>query len=500
MGPVSVSRLSRRRFLASSLAAGLLMAACGAPPEKGPPTPTPAPQPAAETKPAPTPTPALAQKPAQPAVPTPTPTPAPAPAPAPTPTIAVSEVGTGQRQITFWHGLTGPDGKTMTELLQEFVRDNPDIKVRQEVMVWDIFYQKVPTSVIAGTPPDLIITHEWAIAQFASRGVLRVADDFYTERGLPRDDFLKFALQNITYQGKTYGVLLDNHGWGCYINTELFKKAGVDPDKPPKSGEEFIKIAQQLTWDKNGRHPNEPGFDEKNVEVWAIHAGAGAGLRWTGLSTIWQFGGDTISEDGKKALLNEEPAIKALQFWYDAIYKYKIAPVPVGFNSGDAYANNRLAMWLNGSWGLNFIKDRPQLHPPVTKIWYTPQWGLKPATWMSAHVMAIPRQISGDRLEAAAKLIVWLSNNGLKWATSGQPPARVSQQNSPELQKHWHTGVFAKMFQEIGRTERQHVNIVEIQTAYQAEFTAIVTNQKSVRDALNDANTRIQRILERAGQ
>jgi len=175
------------------------------------------------------------------AQPTPTPTPAPAPAPAPTPTIAVSEVGTGQRQIIFWHGLTGADGKTMTELLKDFVRENPDIKVRQEVMVWDIFYQKVPTSVIAGTPPDLIITHEWAIAQFASRGILRVADDFYTERGLPRDDFLKFALQNITYQGKTYGVLLDNHGWGCYINTELFKKAGVDPDKPPKSGEEFYQ-------------------------------------------------------------------------------------------------------------------------------------------------------------------------------------------------------------------------------------------------------------------
>jgi len=198
--------------------------------------------------------------------------------------------------------------------------------------------------------------------------------------------------------------------------------------------------------------------------------------------------------------LSEEPAVQALQYWYDLIYKHKVSPVPVGFSPSDAFANGRLAIWPDGSWTLNFIKDRPQLHPPVTKIWYTPQWGLKPATWMSAHVMAIPRQISGDRLEAAAKLIVWLSNNGLKWAVSGQPPARISQQNSPELQKHWHTGVFAKMFQEIGRTERQHVNIVEIQAAYNPAFSAIVTNQKPVREALSEANMRIQRILERAGQ
>ncbi len=114
--------------------------------------------------------------------------------------------------------------------------------------------------------------------------------------------------------------------------------------------------------------------------------------------------------------------------------------------------------------------------------------------------MAMPKQASGEKLDLATKLIVWLSANAIKWTlSSGQPPARISLQNNPELQKSWHTSVFAKMFQEIGRTERQHVNIVEIQAAYQAEFNAILTNTKPVKDALNDAHNRVQRILDRVG-
>lgn len=503
------SPVSRRRFLAGSLAAGVLLVACGAPPTKEPPaaaTTAPAPTKApeakptsapAESKPTAAPT-AAAAKPAEKATPEPTKPAAAATGPTPTPTVAVSEVGTGQKQITFWHGLTGPDGATMSELLKLYVAENKDVKVRQEVMVWDTFYQKFPTAVIAGTPPDMVISHEWAIAQLGQKNVLRVADDIYKDRGIPKEDFIKFAIENTTYQGKTYGVLLDNHGYGMYVNTDVFKKAGVDPEKPPRNQEEFVKIAQQVTRDKNGKHPNESGFDDKNVDVWGVSL---TNIRWTPLMTIWQYGGDTVTEDGKKSRLNEEPAHKALQFWSDAIFKHKIAPVPVGFVQRDAFANGKLAMMMDGSWVLNFIKDRPQLMPPVTKVWYTPQWGDKQRqTWMSAHVLALPKGSAGDRVDLATNLLVWLSNNSIKWTLgSGQPPARISLQNSEELQKSWHTSVFAKMFQEMGRVERQHVNIVEIQAAYQPEFNAILTNTKSVKDALNDAHNRVQRILDRAG-
>src|SRR5690554_6594376 len=116
----------------------------------------------------------------------------------------------------------------MARLIEQYVEENPNITVRQELLPWDVFYQKLPTAVIAGTPPDLIITHEWAVNQFGSRNVLISAEEFYTDYGIDKSDFIEFPMRNITYEGNALGVLLDNHGYGCYVNVELLEAAGID--------------------------------------------------------------------------------------------------------------------------------------------------------------------------------------------------------------------------------------------------------------------------------
>ncbi len=457
----SRQRLSRRQFLLSTTAAvtGLALAACA------PPT---SPAPAAE---------------------------APADAPEPTPTPSISSIGTGENEVVFWHGLGGADGKTMTELLEVYAQENSDVTVQQELLTWSIFYQKVPTAVIAGNPPDMIITHEWAIGQFGARNVLRPADDIYDLFGFSEDDFIPFAYKNIIYEGQPLGILLDNHGQGAYINLELFEEAGIDPDTSPQNRAEFMDMMTQLTRDANGNTPADSGFDPENIHQWAFtwtffH-------RWCMLSTMWQHGGDTISEDGALSLIDSDEVRDSLQFWHDVIYKHHIMAVPTGFDRRDAYTNNRLAMYVNGSWDLNFIRD--QGLEDKTRAWYAPQVGpVGPAVWMSAHVMAIPTGVDEEGDALAANLIGWLSDHGLQWADSGQPPARISQQNSDQLQSHWHTGVFARQFQDIGRMETPHQNISEIQEAYESEFEAAITNTKSVDEAIATAHERVQKVLDRA--
>jgi ABC-type glycerol-3-phosphate transport system substrate-binding protein len=458
-----IPKLTRRQFLTQTLvgATGLVLVACAAPPTQSGAVP-------AATQPE-------------------------AAGPTPVPTAAVSEFGSGERELVFWHGLGGADGKTMTQLLERYTEENPDITVRQELLPWDVFYQKLPTSVIAGTPPDMIITHEWAIGQFGSREMLRSAEEFYTERGLDKSDFLPFAMNNVTYEGEPLGVLLDNHGYATYVNAELLEEAGFDSDSPPTSGSEWLEMALQLTRDQSGKTAAESGFDPENIDTYAYVFG---NTRWGPLSALWQFGGDTISEDGTRSTIGDEAAHEALQALHDAIYKQHVIPVPVGYGFRDAYSNRKLAMYSHGSWDLNFIRD--QNLESITKLWPMPHWGsVGPAVWMSAHVMATPTGVDDEGAELAAHLTMWLSEHGLDWAKSGQPPARISQQNNAELQQHWHTGNVARQFQEIGRTERQHPNIVEIQRAYHPEFDAILTNSKPIDQALTDADDRIQRILER---
>ncbi|HUX88203.1 MAG TPA: hypothetical protein VMW65_14470, partial [Chloroflexota bacterium] len=56
--------------------------------------------------------------------------------------------------------------------------------------------------------------------------------------------------------------------------------------------------------------------------------------------------------------------------------------------------------------------------------------------------------------------------------------------------------VVANEFEKIGRIEKQDPNVTQIQNTFLPEFIAVLTNQKPLKDALNEVETRIQIILD----
>lgn len=421
------------------------------------------------------------------------------PTAAPPPTPVVAQIGKGTNKIVFWHGLGGADGATMQQMLKQYSSDKKDVSVESDTYGWDVFYQKFPTSIVAKTPPDMAIMHEWAIAQFASQGILQSADDLFFDAGLlPKDDFNETILKKITVDGVTQGVMFDNHGWGMYYNTKLIKEAGLDPNKLPQNGDEYVDWAIKLTTDENGKHPDEDGFNVNKVKVWGAHS---TWLRPTLLSTMWQYGGGVTDDAAKKAMLDSEASVAAVQYWYDMIWKHRAAPqVTVSKWAGDYFKGNGLALMWEGSWNLNFFKDNPKI-AEVTKAAPLPSLGNggDKAAWMSAHILVVPEGVSKDKMQRTKDLIVWLSNNGRLWAQSGQVPARLTVQNSGEIDKMWSVSVYAEEFQKIGKTEPAHQSITEIQAAYEPAFTAALSKTTPLKQALTEANKTIQGILDRGG-
>ncbi|MCB0160142.1 MAG: extracellular solute-binding protein, partial [Caldilineaceae bacterium] len=217
-----------------------------------------------------------------------------APAADATPTPIVSELGQGDVQLIFWHGLTGPDGVTLQAMVEQFVADNPDISVRIESMPWGIYYDKLLAAMVSGDPPDVFVIHEFNTAGYVRQGVLRPSTDLFEGDGgtLPVDDFKPELLERLEFDGVRYGVPLDNLGWGVWINRDLFTAAGLDPDVPPTNGQELIEMAQELTLDANGNHPYDPDFDASNVAQWGITVSNPKNLYQ---SVLWQYGGDIFS-------------------------------------------------------------------------------------------------------------------------------------------------------------------------------------------------------------
>src|SRR5215218_762175 len=158
--------LDRRAFLrlfgvaATTVVAGGLLQACGS--TASTPAPTSAPAKPAESKPA------EAAKPAAPAAQAAATT-APAAAKPDAKPAAAGDIAVPTQNVTltFWNGLTGPDGKILEGMVGDFTAKYPNIKIEQQQIPWPDLYAKMLTAIPAGEGPDMALMHNYEIPRFS---------------------------------------------------------------------------------------------------------------------------------------------------------------------------------------------------------------------------------------------------------------------------------------------------------------------------------------------
>jgi ABC-type glycerol-3-phosphate transport system substrate-binding protein len=463
--------LSRRRFLATTAALmmGSVLAAC-APAGPAPATPTPAPaQPA---------------KPQEKAV------------PAATPTPVVAEVGKGSMVINFWSGLTGPDGQGMLRLMQRYADQNPQVTIKKQFIVWRTFYDKLSASLVAGTPPEMWIFHSEQVIRYASRGLLKQLDDLVLGKAfpgltIPIDD-MGYTLPYAQYQGKLYSVPLDQYTWCILYNKDLVQQAGLDPEKPPATGEEFIAWGKTATRDANGKRPGETGFDPRNVKVWGFYYSLHVQL-WQSLMAQQGVPPMIVGPEVTDVNTDSPEGIKALEEMVSWREKHGFAPPPTGINVMEGFWAGRVAMTYNGIWQTNAIKAHPEIK---TGVALTPKFFKEQKATFSGHQMAMPAKLEGKILEETYKVIKFISDNSLEWAKEGQTPARKSILNSKEFQEMWPQSVFAKQLP-TGVVIPAHVKLIELGDQIGPAVEAALNGLKRPDEALKEAAQRQRQILAR---
>lgn len=416
------------------------------------------------------------------------------------PTAVVNAFGTCDRPLKMMHGLTGTDGAVFATLLEQFAKENPDVCISSEGYAWDTFFQKYPTAVAAGQPPDMVIFHASEVQQMASQGLMIPMDDMYSDGSVNADDYNPSLMNLITYDGKVMAVPFDNHGWVLWLNTKLVKDAGLDPENLPQNGTEFIEWAQKLTVDVNGKHPTDEGFDKDNVDVWATEF---TWPRYTMPSTLYQFGADVISKDGKTATLDSPEAIAAVQYWHDLMYKYYVSPpaIPGQTWAGDLFKVNRMVFMWEGTWTQGMMLDNPDVAAiskalPLNSLSPDGKKGVK----FDAHIMSIPTGVDDKGREMAKKVMAWLAANGAAWSNAGQVPANPALLSDPIVQGHPSVVTAAEQFNEFGQTDTvaSSPKFLEIQTAWEtAVGNALASADADVAAELKKGNEQIQAILDR---
>lgn len=204
---------------------------------------------------------------------------------------------------------TNPREMTRRAIFDEFHARNPDLRVVNAgglELIGDRAESGFLMSMAGDTAPDVFYVNFRQYFSYIDQGFCRPLDDLIAkdpasmERVQPE---IEKVLRS--YDNRIYAVPFFQVAQALYYRKDIYAKAGLDPNKPPRTWEEFEAYSRQIM----ERVPGTRGF------VFSGGPG-GQGYWWTNF--VWQAGGEVLvpAERGyAKAVVNTPEAAKALEFY-----------------------------------------------------------------------------------------------------------------------------------------------------------------------------------------
>jgi len=382
--------------------------------------------------------------------------------------------------IAFWNGLTGGEGPYIQDLVQEFNAQSKNINVSMNIVEWDTFYQKVPSAVNTGEGPDVGIMHHDQLGTNAARGVIIPLDDVANALKLKEADFAPAVWEAGIYNNQRYGIPLDIHPLGFYYNKGTMEKAGLDPNNPPQTRDDYEAALQELKGNGIEGHWISP-FEFTGALSFMV--------------LLWQFGGDLYNEDTTNATFNSDAGVEALE-WMVSLIKKGYSPKNVAQDAEFvAFQNGKNAFMWNGIWQINTLKQVKGLEWGVAPL---PQIGTEKAAWAGTHQFVImnKRPLDENKVQASKVFINWISQKSAEWAKAGQVPARKSVRESQEFQSLEEQSTLAKQVDYVHFVPPEPgIGDVQVQSFDQAVNEAVLLT-KEPKAALDEAAGKADQLLQ----
>lgn len=237
--------------------------------------------------------------------------------------VSIPAFAKPKAEITYmcWYNTTESEAADTQKALDKFNASQDDVHVTLMAVSWNDYNTKLNTMAAAKQLPDCCMMNEAMTIRYAAAGILADVSKMYKKADAPLKSLA------FTYKGKVVGYSSANEVLVTYYNKKLFDEAKVA--YPPASADkawtwkEFVETAKKLTRDKNGKTPNDPGFDPKNIVTY--------GADFNRLGWIWPVlavsnGGGIMSSNGQRLLLGTSQTIEAAQAIADLYLKDHVAP------------------------------------------------------------------------------------------------------------------------------------------------------------------------------
>lgn len=247
----------------------------------------------------------------------------------------------------------------LEQAIADFEAENPNIKIVETRTSWTDAPAQIMTSIVSGNSPDFIMCNTKMLAEYRGIGALADLSEYIPQETI--DNFLPSARDMITTaDGKIDGMPQEGCNWALFYRKDLFEEAGLDPDSPPTTWDEFLECAKALTKDTDG-----DGVIDQYGYGWPAQA-ENATDYWENF--MYMNGAElSVFEDGGwKSKLSDEAAIQGTQNMVDLVRTYGVSPEQIVDYDWEgvtnAFCSGEVAMMHNGAWVTSSVAEKaPEL-------------------------------------------------------------------------------------------------------------------------------------------
>lgn len=297
------------------------------------------------------------------------------------------------------------------EFLAGFQQANPDVKI-ESLETPPEFETQLLVDLAAGTAPDVWQQDASSLAPLIDGGYIldmRRCVELVPELNLDRF-FPNVLAIHQQPDGAIYGLPNDYTPMVVYYNPLAFQRANAPVPAAGWTWDDFLRTAQLLTLDAQGRNRLDPSFDETNVVQWGYRTRQFTS-EW--IYRVWQNGGDILSPDGTTAsgFLDSPQTIEAIRFHRDLMLQHKVAPplsaldqMTQSLGFVDRFLRGEFAMYDRGHWELTGLRASPEFKPEAIAVVGQPR-KQNNATVIYESSWAVRGDLEGDKLTAACRFV-----------------------------------------------------------------------------------------------
>ena len=214
--------------------------------------------------------------------------------------------------VQFWHAMGGWRIELLQEMANDFMVLNPDINVEvQYTGSYGDTINKLNVAIQSNIAPHVVQGYDIATQMLIDGEIAIPMQDLIDAD--PTFDIGTFMPQVLNYyrvNDKLYCMPFNSSNAIMFYNKTLFKKAGLDPNKPPKTYEELLEVAEKITVKDDKGNVVQAGI------TWNLHT-------WFFEQFMAVQNAPVVDNDNgrtgrpTKAIFNSDAGLKVFTFWND---------------------------------------------------------------------------------------------------------------------------------------------------------------------------------------